>query len=291
MANAKGRTAKQMAYDARRAQMRQDAAQAQGPDFSGAEVSDETLGVGVPDIADITSSPAFRTAVADAVRAAMAERPPAGQSAADYADFMSNMRQLTEAFQVQSPGFNKPLPPEEVARRSAGRETFFRLIVEAAEAVENFGRQGAAKRDLVPEYLVGSGGILADTDQGEQMFSPGQRLFYTQAPPKDFLPLNMPAGEIMHAQFQWLGMPTPGAEALVNSAVITANGGDPNAEDQKRANRNSQFAEVVPDSGIVSVGPRRILGATVEESSDNGRGRFAITKGQVGRPVTGPVFA
>ncbi len=300
MPNTKTRSAKQLAHDERLRNLKRNraATSAQGPDFGqerpaamGAEEDDTSLGIGLPSVEDVTSSRAFRDAVSDAVKAAMAERPPAGQAPADWADFMSNMRQLTEAFQVQSPGFNKPLPPEEVAKRASGRDEFFRLIMEAAAAVENFGRMGAKSRDLVPEYLVGSGGILANTDQGEQMFSPGQRLFYTEAPPKDFLPLNLRAGEIMHAQMQWLGLASPGVETLVKNGLITAEGGDPMAEDQKRTNRNNQFAEIVPDSGVVSVGARRIMGATVEESSDNGRGRFAITKGQVGRPVTGPVFA
>lgn len=254
------------------------------------DMTDRDLGIASPDIEDITSSKAFRDAVSAAVRESIGAQMGAG-GGMDFAAFMSEMRQLTSAFQQQSPGYNKPISPEEVARRQEGGDGFFRLIAEASEAVENFGRQGAAKRGLVPEYLVGANGIYAPTDNGEEMFSPGQRLFYTEPPPRDFTPLNELAAGIMHTQMVWLGLPTPGPEKMLANGLIVAAGGDPFADDRKRGKRNSNMAEVVPDSGVVEIGPRKIMGTSIEGVADDGRARFSITKGQVARPVSGPVFA
>lgn len=240
-----------------------------------------------------TASPAFKEAVASTVAEVLANMgaPQASAAPSDWAEFMQSMKQLAQSLNDQKPGYNKPLSPEEMAEREEGRKAFFRLIEAAKDAVEEMGPKGARERGLLPEYIVGPGGIYAMTESGEQLFSPGQRAFLTIPPPIDFEPLNEAAEAIMLAQKQWLGQERPDVGEMVAAAQIRAMGRDPAEASDRRTNRRSRDVfDLDADAPVVDVGPRRIMGAMVQDSGNDGHTQFRITKGLVGRPVTGPVF-
>lgn len=245
-----------------------------------------------PRMDDITKTPAFQEAVAKAVAQTLADlgAPKAEAAPADWAEFMQSMKQLAQSMDQQRPGYAKPLSPEELADREEGRIAFFRLLDQARDAVEEYGRKGARERGLVPEYTVGPNGFYMPTDDGEQLFSPGQPLFLTAAPPADFEPLNEAAGLIMAAQKQWLGEEVQDVGEMVAAAQMRALGHDPDKADRDTARRTRVVAEIDHDRETVRVGPRRIMGTTVEETGNDGHTQFRLTKGSPARPVSGPVF-
>lgn len=263
--------------------------------------SDEELGIGIEEaapinMAAITRTPEFRDAVAQAVAEALRQvsaKPaipsaPEGANSSEWLAFMQQMERLTESVNIQKPGYQKPLTPDELESRRAGEAEFFRLLREVRLAIADHGKQKAVALGLIPEYIVGENGFYGSTASGETLFLGGQRIYLTAPPPEDFLPMNESAAGIMRAQMQWLGEPTPSIEELVAQAMMRARGSDSlhiigNEEPVHR----DDASLVDPSGDIIDIGPKRTLGTSVPELVVQQHG--PLSPGAATAPK-GPVF-
>ncbi len=233
-----------------------------------ADESDEDLGIGV-DVESMVQSDVFQKAVADAVAAALSKIGMPQASAAngappEWAQFMDKMERLTNSLDVQKPGYQKPLTPDELTLRAEGYAEFTRLLRNAKLATLEHSAQKAVSLGLVPEYVVGEQGYYGNTAQGETLFASGQRIYLTSAPPEDFLAMNDAAAAILQAQLQWLGEPTPSIEELVAQAMMRVRGADTTFIVGNDAASHSADAILI-DAERVDVGARRTFGTSVAE--------------------------
>jgi hypothetical protein len=232
-------------------------------------LTDEDLGIGM-DMDAITSSPAFQDAVAKAVAAAMANIVPQNaaptSSTPEWQRFMDQMERMTDSLNVQKPGYQKPLSPEELGLRAEGEMEFWRLIRRVRLDIADHGKEAAVRMGLVPMYIIGENGFYGSTAQGETLFAPGLQIYLTVAPPEDFLPMNETAGAIMRAQMQWIGEPTPDIGELVAQAMIRAKGGDSTFIVGDASPSHSDDAMIVDASlAPVNMAPARTMGTNVPE--------------------------
>lgn len=241
--------------------------------------SDADLGIGSSeaagtDIDAMLQNPLVQDAIARAVAAhlatagvqPMALAPPPGQDGPAWSSFMEKMGQLTDSLQVQKPGYQKPLTPDELSARNAGWEEFFSLLRNVRIGIADHGKQKAATLGLIPHYVVGEGGYYGSTAQGETLFSPGTHLYLTTPPPEDFLPMNATAGAIMRAQMQGLGEPTPSIDELVAQAMMRARGSDGGLDIIGSDEPNhADDASIVPGHDKMDVAPKRTFGTGVPE--------------------------
>lgn len=258
--------------------------------------SDDDLGIGDP-VVDFTQTQGFKDAVEAAVAAAMAKMAPAmhqnapvaenGAANADWQKFMRQLETMTQSMQEQKPGYQKPLTASELSSRKQGEAEFFRLISAAKDAVREHGKNKAAALGLIPEYIVGEGLFYGNTNAGEHLFTAGQRLYLTVAPPEDFLPMNDAADAIMRAQLQWHGERTPEIGELVAQAMLRANGTDSihvyGSEDPEHADE----ATLIDTAEVVDMRPTRTLGTSVSEVRGPLNG--PLSPGATKAPA-GPIF-
>jgi hypothetical protein len=254
--------------------------------------SDEELGIGEEELPasaplsvdDILSHPAFAAAVEAAVKARMAMAVlEAPTSSGLPKEFMDRMEQLIHSVEVQKPGYQKPLTPEEIASREAGRQEFFRLLKDVRVAVAEHGRERARRLGLLPLYMTGPSGYFDCTSA--VWVQPGVEMWLMKAPPEEFLPLNDVAGAIMRAQMQWLGEPTPPIDELVAQAMIRAKGGADNAFSDLSQTQAEPDLEIVDKAAApVSLGPSRVMGTVAPEV------RAKVIPGSGAALPAGPVF-
>ncbi len=235
--------------------------------------TDDDLGIGAP-LEAITETQAFRDAVAEAVARALAEMGPRAAKAKqadnpEWDEFMdrlgSKFDQLIHATKVQQAGYQKPLTADEVTARAAGERQFRDRIKQVRRDIAEYGKPKALQMGLIPRYYVGEGGYYGMTVAGEKQFLPGEEIWLASAPPVDFLPLNDCAGAIMAAQMQWLGEAPPPIDELIAQAVAKAQAGPASTTGVDIPVHEDDAALVDPGAAAVHVGPRRIMGTSVEE--------------------------
>lgn len=258
-----------------------------------AGASDEDLGIGM-DMDSITQSAAFQDAVAEAVAKALAQRniKPAdtgqheGPGSPEWLKFVEHMERLTESVNVQKPGYQKPLSPDELESRREGEKEFFALLRNVRLDIADHGKDKAVSLGLVPEYIVGEQGFYGSTASGEILFLPGQRIYLSAPPPEDFLPMNNSAAAIMRAQMQWLGEPTPAIEELVAQAMMRARGSESLSIVGDATPQHRDDATLI-DAEAVNIGPKRTMGTSVPELTVTSHG--PLSPGSTTGPK-GPVF-
>ena len=257
-----------------------------------ADASDEDLGIGM-DIGELTSSQVFKDAVAEAVAQAMAAQggkaprtnEPGGNVAWD--GLMEKLERMVQGLDIQKPGYQKPLTPDERSSRDRGKDKFFALLRQVRRDVAEYGKAKAVSMGLVPSYIVGRNGFYGMTAAGEMLFRPGQQVYQMAPPPEDFLPMNECAGAIMVAQAQWLGEPTPDAGELIAQALVRAHGGDPAFLTAAEQVSHADDVELIPGADAeVDVGPRRMMGSSVAEEPRRAAGPRPLA----GAAPAGPTF-
>lgn len=172
------------------------------------------------------SDPAIQAALDQAIAARISEMmaqmvPPAPAEAAAPAaagdqtnEFAGMMSRMFEVLSMQQPGYKKPLSPDEVERRLAGK-----VEMEALLARHKAGWERDSSH-VLPEWRVGERGFFecvnaVTLEEGTE--------FSTYLPPvEDFEPLNKEAEAVHRAMMQWLGGPTPDIGETVKQAHLDA---------------------------------------------------------------------
>ncbi len=176
-------------------------------------------------LASLMADPVVAARLADLVNAAVAARMAQPASAAspaptaEFGDLVKALEKTLIAQAEQMPGYFKPLPAEEVARRARGKVEMFAML-------ESFKAAGTP-----PRYYVGANKFYAGCVQYEEGFPINTYL----PPPEDFEPCYEPdrergetyaqgreagqrAERVLDAQLQWLGGHSPDIATRVSEA-------------------------------------------------------------------------
>ena len=233
-----------------------------------AGLTDEELGIGVEDeaeaapdpLAALLADPRMAALLDAAVAARIAQMgavtPAAGLDASAFADLASTLKHMVEINAIQQPGYMKPLPAEEVDRRTAGKVEMFALLKHYREI------------GLAPAWIVGEEGFFECNNAEE--FKPGAKIRMFMPPPEDFIPDNEAAAKVMAAQMQWLGGPTPDIGETVEAAeraAIAKQG--PIVTGSMQPMRARGAVELVEDAPLKAPPSRkRVMGTITPERRD-----------------------
>lgn len=224
-------------------------------------------------LAALVANPAFAKLIDAAVAARMAQLgAPAAAAPANteaFSAFTETLKHLIDAQSMQLPGYQKPLPADEIDRRLRGK-------VEMLALLADYEKQGDA-----PLWEVGEGGFFECTNALE--FGPGQLIRTFLPPPEDFVPQNEAARKVHAAMMQWIGGPTPSIGEQVQAAHI-ASKQPPLISGALQADRRPGLVEVVDVGAKTTARPmRRSMGSIVPERREIGLAERAAGP-------SGPVF-
>lgn len=173
-----------------------------------------------PDMAAIMADPVMQNLIAQAVadRLANMATPQASGAAAPSgpnAEFATMMTRMFEVLSMQQPGYRKPLSPDEVERRLAGK-------IEMDALLQRHRRDWERDPSTpLPKWRVGEKGFFECMNAIE--LKEGD-VFETWLPPvEDFMPLNTAANAIHAAMMQQLGGATPDIGEQIKNATVEAN--------------------------------------------------------------------
>lgn len=226
--------------------------------------TDEELGIGVEDdveaaeAADPIAALLADPRMAAVIEAAVAQRvAQMGLSAgaipsqpSELAILAKAMERMFELNAVQQPGYQKPLPIEEVERRMAGKVEMEALLVHYRDI------------GLAPKYTVGEGGFFECVNAQE--FVPGSEVRMYLPPPEDFIAENEPALAVMAAQRKWLGVATPHIGDQVEAAMKAAKQA-PLIDNAPIGVAKAGLVEITKEAPVQQNKTRRTMGTVVKE--------------------------
>ena len=188
--------------------------------------------------------------------------------------FTETIRHLINTNAEQQPGYIKPLPAEEVDRRTAGRVEMFALL----KRYEEMG--------LAPAWIVGEGGFFECANAQEFKHLDKIRMYLPA--PEDFMPDNEPAAKVHAAMMQWLGGRTPHISETVaefeQSRKVHAQG--PIITGAMQPSRAPSAVELVEPAPVTPVPSRkRVMGTITPERHD-----ISMADRASGGLAQGPVF-
>lgn len=232
-----------------------------GPEFP----SDADLGIGeeidepVRDpLTDIFNDPRFAAQLDALVMARVAQMgiaPSAGPARSEeFSAFTETLKHLINVNASQQPGYQKPLPADEVDRRAAG-------YVEMTALLKTY-----EKEDNAPLYLLGD--FFFECTNAIS-FEPGQQIRTYLAPSESFIPKNEPAEKVYAAMMQWIGGETPHIGDQVEAAMREAHKA-PLVTGALNTVRPKGVVELV-DAPKQDMNKKRVLGTIQPERHGNGQ--------------------
>lgn len=229
------------------------------------------------DLAAIFASPAMQQMIAQAVAervAAMAAPVTAeGAPAAATLDaFTQTVKHMLEIQAMQQPGYQKPLPADEIDRRINGRIEMFAQIAQCENDND------------APLWTVGPNGFFECANAQE--FAPGVQIRTYLPPAEDFIPNNAAAKRVHAAMLKWLGTPTPEIGEQVKQAQLNAKL-PPLVSGALQPIRQAGPVEVV-NAAPVAMAKKRALGTVVPERREMSMAE-RVAAGAGGDPQ-GPIF-
>lgn len=232
-----------------------------------------------PDLSALADNPAVKAMLDQLVEARlgemMAQIAPAPSAPANNGIDANLMSRMLEVFSMQQPGYQRPLAPDEMERRIAGKVEMDALL---AQHKRDFERD---RGHILPEWRVGEKGFFECVDAIELLEG---ATFSTYLPPvEDFEPLNDEARAVKKAMMQWLGGPTLDIGEQVKNAHIEAKRVIvPGAMAPSVNSGAMQNVTHAKDSSEPARPRKRQMGTLVEEPRQ-------IIGGHASEPV-GPVF-
>jgi hypothetical protein len=270
----KPRTAAQLAYDARqRAHRAQPASAIEGAD----ERADPLAAL----MADPAMAARLAALIDVAVQARLGSAGQTSNTTSEMGELAKTFGKMLEIQAMQMPGYYKPLPQEEVEKRLAGKVEFFALL-------ERFKAAGTP-----PRYYVGPGKFYAGAVQHED----GMPIDTYLPPPEDFLPCyegpgGQAAGEraeqVMRAQMQWLGGPSPDIATRVSEAEAEAHARAIPLVGNEPPGPKPSPVQLVPGVKVREANVRPAF-AAMGETVVPGMGAATLAQGR-GAPARGPAF-
>jgi len=246
------------------------------PDFTAAEGTTGEQTAPTIDLAAIMAGPEMQQLIARAVAERVAAMTSGAAAASDTtltgADLVGAMRHMLEINAMQQPGYQKPLPADEIDRRIAGRVEMFALI----ETCQNDNEP--------PLWTIGPNGFFECTNAQE--FAPGVQIRTYLPPAEDFIPNNGAAKAIHAAMMRWLGAPTPEIGEQIKQAQM-ASKLPPLVSGALQPLRPTGPVEVV-NAAPVSMPKKRALGTVVPERREMSMAE-RVAAGAGGDPQ-GPIF-
>lgn len=257
----------------------QQESETMGPSFDNSEDADEGFGSSAAgaDLAALFASPEMQQMIAQAVAervAAMASPnisadAPATETLRVFADTVKHMLDINA---MQQPGYQKPLPADEIDRRIAGKVEMFALI-ETLQADND-----------PPLWTIGPNGFFECGNAQE--FLPGMQIRTYLPPAEDFIPNNDAARRMHAAMMRWLGTPTPEIGEQVKMAQMNAKL-PPMVSGSLQPIRQSSPVEVV-NAAQAPMPKKRALGTVVPERREMSMAE-RVAAGAGGDPQ-GPIF-
>lgn len=187
------------------------------------DLTDEELGIGEDDVAEVDNATAelsallANPAMQKLIDAAVANRlagmaAPQGGSAPVTNDALeklaATLSRMFELQQMQQPGYQKPLPVDEIERRLAGKVEMDALLADYQA------------KNTPPLWTVGEGGFFECANALE--FVENDRIRTYLPPAEDFVPENEEARKVHAAMMRWLGGRTPDIGSQVEAAQRAA---------------------------------------------------------------------
>lgn len=253
----------------------------EAPMTDSAQQSDEDLGIGeeaddgVSELAALLANPLLKklvdAAVAERLGALSAPAPQqtAAIDASAFGDLAATLKHMVQINAQQQPGYQKPLPVEEVDRRAAG-------------AVEMWALLAQYERDNTPPcWVVGESGFFECSNALE--FAEGEKIRTYLPPVEDFTPDNEQARKVHAALIQMIGGRTPEIGEQVKQAQL-ASKLPPLVSGAMQPTRQTGPVERVEAAPERPVRQRRTMGTIVAE-------RKEVIPGARDGAAVGPAFS